>query len=77
MNFKKFIFADYPQKLKIADSPQTFVVCPQKLKNFLLSLQLEANNEQLEQMARDLEAEKKKTDTLLREMLPASVATGL
>jgi hypothetical protein len=36
---------------------------------------LEANNEQLEQMARDLEAEKGKTDSLLREILPSSVAT--
>ena len=40
------------------------------------SLQLEANNEQLELMARDLEAEKAKADMLLREMLPSSVATG-
>uniref|UniRef100_A0A1I8BN61 guanylate cyclase n=1 Tax=Meloidogyne hapla TaxID=6305 RepID=A0A1I8BN61_MELHA len=49
----------------------------QRLSDVEANLQLEANNEQLEQMARDLEAEKKKTDTLLREMLPASVATAL
>lgn len=41
------------------------------------SLQLEANNEQLECMARDLEIEKAKTDNLLSEMLPASVAHQL
>ncbi|VDP16089.1 unnamed protein product [Heligmosomoides polygyrus] len=40
-------------------------------------MQLEANNEQLECMARDLEIEKAKTDNLLSEMLPASVAHQL
>ncbi|KAF7626010.1 Guanylate cyclase domain-containing protein [Meloidogyne graminicola] len=49
----------------------------QRLSDVEANLQLEANNEQLELMAKDLEAEKKKTDTLLREMLPASVATGI
>lgn len=46
-------------------------------KYFLFSLQLEANNEQLECLAKDLELEKGKTDALLREVLPASVATQL
>ncbi|PAV60035.1 hypothetical protein WR25_18064 [Diploscapter pachys] len=41
------------------------------------SLQLESNNEQLEQMAKDLEVEKGKTDALLREMLPPTVAQQL
>ena len=43
----------------------------------IFSLQLEANNEQLENMAKDLEVEKGKTDALLREMLPPSVAQQL
>uniref|UniRef100_A0A183BS17 guanylate cyclase n=1 Tax=Globodera pallida TaxID=36090 RepID=A0A183BS17_GLOPA len=49
----------------------------QRLSDVEANLQLEANNEQLELLARDLESEKAKTDTLLREMLPASVATAL
>uniref|UniRef100_A0A8R1DTU5 guanylate cyclase n=1 Tax=Caenorhabditis japonica TaxID=281687 RepID=A0A8R1DTU5_CAEJA len=49
----------------------------QRLSDVEMNLQLEANNEQLENMARDLEVEKGKTDALLREMLPASVAQQL
>ncbi|TMS35786.1 hypothetical protein L596_003109 [Steinernema carpocapsae] len=49
----------------------------QRLSDVEVNLQLEANNEQLEQLAKDLEAEKGKTDALLKEMLPASVATQL
>lgn len=41
------------------------------------SKQLQENNAQLEGLARDLEAEKGKTEELLKEMLPASVATQL
>ncbi|CEF68837.1 Adenylyl cyclase class-3/4/guanylyl cyclase domain and Heme-NO binding domain and Haem NO binding associated domain and NO signalling/Golgi transport ligand-binding domain-containing protein [Strongyloides ratti] len=49
----------------------------QRLSDVEVNLQLEANNEQLEQMARDLEMEKGKTDALLKEMLPATVAQQL
>uniref|UniRef100_A0A0K0FYJ9 guanylate cyclase n=1 Tax=Strongyloides venezuelensis TaxID=75913 RepID=A0A0K0FYJ9_STRVS len=49
----------------------------QRLSDVEVNLQLEANNEQLEQMAKDLEMEKGKTDALLKEMLPASVAQQL
>uniref|UniRef100_A0A914C088 guanylate cyclase n=1 Tax=Acrobeloides nanus TaxID=290746 RepID=A0A914C088_9BILA len=49
----------------------------QRLSDVEVNLQLEANNEQLESLAKDLEAEKAKTDALLKEMLPASVATQL
>lgn len=41
------------------------------------SIQLEANNDQLESMAKELEAEKRKTDDLLKEVLPATVAEQL
>uniref|UniRef100_A0A914W7X3 guanylate cyclase n=1 Tax=Plectus sambesii TaxID=2011161 RepID=A0A914W7X3_9BILA len=49
----------------------------QRLSDVEVNMQLEANNEQLEILARDLEIEKGKTDALLREMLPATVATQL
>ncbi|KAL3078238.1 hypothetical protein niasHS_012125 [Heterodera schachtii] len=49
----------------------------QRLSDVEANLQLEANNEQLEFLARDLETEKAKSDTLLREMLPQTVATAL
>lgn len=40
-------------------------------------MQLEASNAEMEKLARDLEGEKAKTEALLREMLPAFVATQL
>lgn len=43
----------------------------------LFSIQLEANNEQLEQMAHEIEDEKARNDALLREVLPAGVAEQL
>ncbi|CAI2358171.1 unnamed protein product [Caenorhabditis sp. 36 PRJEB53466] len=49
----------------------------QRLSDVEMNLQLEANNEQLENLAKDLEVEKGKTDALLREMLPPSVAQQL
>ena len=49
----------------------------QRLSDVEDNLQLEANNEQLETLAKDLEHEKAKTDALLREVLPSSVATQL
>uniref|UniRef100_A0A7E4UWW8 guanylate cyclase n=1 Tax=Panagrellus redivivus TaxID=6233 RepID=A0A7E4UWW8_PANRE len=49
----------------------------QRLSDVEVNLQLEANNEQLEQLARDLESEKSKTDELLKEMLPQTVASQL
>ncbi|KHJ88436.1 heme NO binding associated [Oesophagostomum dentatum] len=49
----------------------------QRLTDVEVNLQLEANNEQLEAMAKDLEAEKHKTDLILRDMLPLSVANQL
>ncbi|EYC27869.1 hypothetical protein Y032_0008g227 [Ancylostoma ceylanicum] len=49
----------------------------QRLSDVEMNLQLEANNEQLESMAKDLEIEKGKTDALLSEMLPATVAHQL
>ncbi|VDK61577.1 unnamed protein product [Cylicostephanus goldi] len=49
----------------------------QRLSDVEMNLQLEANNEQLESMAKDLEVEKGKTDALLSEMLPATVAHQL
>ncbi|VDM25484.1 unnamed protein product, partial [Toxocara canis] len=49
----------------------------QRLSDVEMNLQLEANNEQLECLARDLEVEKGKTDALLKEMLPPSVAAQL
>lgn len=49
----------------------------QRLSDVEMNLQLEANNEQLELMANDLEVEKGKMDALLSEMLPPSVAHQL
>ncbi|CAI4221978.1 unnamed protein product [Auanema sp. JU1783] len=49
----------------------------QRLSDVEVNLQLEANNEQLEQLAKDLEIEKKKTDFILKDMLPLSVANQL
>ncbi|GMR37180.1 hypothetical protein PMAYCL1PPCAC_07375, partial [Pristionchus mayeri] len=49
----------------------------QRLSDVEMNLQLEASNEQLELMAKDLEKEKTKTDQLLSEMLPPSVAHQL
>ncbi|GMT16540.1 hypothetical protein PFISCL1PPCAC_28323, partial [Pristionchus fissidentatus] len=49
----------------------------QRLSDVEMNLQLEASNEQLELMAKDLEKEKSKTDQLLSEMLPPSVAHQL
>ena len=48
-----------------------------KVKKINWSLQLEANNEQLEAMAKDLEEEKSKTDVILKDMLPAQIANKL
>ncbi|PAV90226.1 hypothetical protein WR25_08311 isoform E [Diploscapter pachys] len=49
----------------------------QRLSDVEVNLQLEANNEQLEAMARDLEEEKNKTDVILKDMLPAQIANKL
>ncbi|KIH48274.1 hypothetical protein ANCDUO_21658, partial [Ancylostoma duodenale] len=49
----------------------------QRLTDVEVNLQLEANNEQLEILAKDLEAEKRKTERILRDMLPYSVASQL
>ncbi|CAD5209304.1 unnamed protein product [Bursaphelenchus okinawaensis] len=49
----------------------------QRLSDVEANLQLEANNEKLEVMAKELEHEKQKTDELLKEVLPASVAEQL
>ncbi|VDP48281.1 unnamed protein product [Heligmosomoides polygyrus] len=49
----------------------------QRLTDVEVNLQLEANNEQLKTMARDLESEKYKTDLILRDMLPAAIANQL
>ncbi|KAJ1372920.1 Soluble guanylate cyclase gcy-32 [Parelaphostrongylus tenuis] len=46
----------------------------QRLSDVELNLQLEENNEQLEAMAKDLEIEKRKLDSILKEMLPSSIA---
>ncbi|KAE9417651.1 hypothetical protein Angca_008883, partial [Angiostrongylus cantonensis] len=46
----------------------------QRLTDVELNLQLEENNEQLEIMAKDLEIEKGKTDSILKDMLPPSIA---
>ncbi|GMS94094.1 hypothetical protein PENTCL1PPCAC_16269, partial [Pristionchus entomophagus] len=46
----------------------------QRLSDVEVNLQLEANNEQLETMARDLEKEREKTDGLLKDLLPPTVA---
>ncbi|VDN60530.1 unnamed protein product [Dracunculus medinensis] len=49
----------------------------QRISDEEMNKQLQENNAQLEGLARDLEAEKGKTEELLKEMLPASVATQL
>ncbi|VDM67804.1 unnamed protein product, partial [Strongylus vulgaris] len=49
----------------------------QRLTDVEVNLQLEANNEQLETMAKDLEAEKHKTDLILKDMLPLTIANQL
>ncbi|VDM58090.1 unnamed protein product [Angiostrongylus costaricensis] len=46
----------------------------QRLTDVELNLQLEENNEQLEMMAKDLEVEKRKTDSILKDMLPPLIA---
>ncbi|CAL2042359.1 unnamed protein product [Caenorhabditis brenneri] len=46
----------------------------QRLTDVEVNLQLEANNEQLESMTRELESERKKTDTILKDMLPRKIA---
>ncbi|GMT23142.1 hypothetical protein PFISCL1PPCAC_14439, partial [Pristionchus fissidentatus] len=46
----------------------------QRLSDVEVNLQLEASNEQLETMARDLEKEREKTETLLHDLLPPAVA---
>ncbi|GMT21494.1 hypothetical protein PFISCL1PPCAC_12791, partial [Pristionchus fissidentatus] len=46
----------------------------QRLSDVEVNLQLEANNEQLETMARDLEKEREKTESLLNDLLPPAVA---
>ncbi|CAJ0596903.1 unnamed protein product [Cylicocyclus nassatus] len=49
----------------------------QRLTDVEVNLQLEANNEQLESMAKELEAEKQKTDLILKDMLPLPIANQL
>uniref|UniRef100_A0A8R1DFP6 guanylate cyclase n=1 Tax=Caenorhabditis japonica TaxID=281687 RepID=A0A8R1DFP6_CAEJA len=49
----------------------------QRLSDVEVNLQLEAHNEQLETMTRELEAEKKKTDSILKDMLPIRIAKEL
>ncbi|KAK6744884.1 hypothetical protein RB195_011541 [Necator americanus] len=49
----------------------------QRLTDVEVNLQLEANNEQLETMAKDLEAEKGKMDVILRDIMPMSIANQL
>ncbi|VDL77232.1 unnamed protein product [Nippostrongylus brasiliensis] len=49
----------------------------QRLTDVEVNLQLEANNEQLKTMAKDLESEKSKTDVILRDLLPSSIANKL
>ncbi|XGW14967.1 hypothetical protein V3C99_000895, partial [Haemonchus contortus] len=49
----------------------------QRLTDVEVSLQLEANNEQLKTMAKDLESEKDKTEQILRDMLPESIVNQL
>ncbi|KHJ95633.1 hypothetical protein OESDEN_04419 [Oesophagostomum dentatum] len=66
--------SDVEMKLSIHANSQLYFFF---LKFSDCSLQLEANNEQLETMAKDLEIEKGKTDALLSEMLPATVAQQL
>ncbi|EFP05430.1 CRE-GCY-34 protein [Caenorhabditis remanei] len=49
----------------------------QRLTDVEVNLQLEANNEQLETMTRELELERKKTDSILKDMLPRKIAKQL
>lgn len=49
----------------------------QRLSDVEVNLQLEANNEQLEQLARDLDKEKAKSDMILKDMLPQIIANQL
>ncbi|CAI2354856.1 unnamed protein product [Caenorhabditis sp. 36 PRJEB53466] len=49
----------------------------QRLSDVEVNLQLEANNEQLEHMKRELEVERQKTDSILRDMLPRRIAQQL
>uniref|UniRef100_A0A8R1DX16 guanylate cyclase n=1 Tax=Caenorhabditis japonica TaxID=281687 RepID=A0A8R1DX16_CAEJA len=49
----------------------------QRLTDVEVNLQLEANNEQLETMTRELEIERKKTDAILKDMLPRRIAQQL
>uniref|UniRef100_A0A1I7UVJ9 guanylate cyclase n=1 Tax=Caenorhabditis tropicalis TaxID=1561998 RepID=A0A1I7UVJ9_9PELO len=49
----------------------------QRLTDVEVNLQLEANNEQLETMTRELEAERRKTDSILKDMLPRKIAQQL
>ncbi|EGT60305.1 hypothetical protein CAEBREN_28377 [Caenorhabditis brenneri] len=49
----------------------------QRLSDVEVNLQLEANNEQLETMTRELEIERQKTDSILKDMLPRRIAQQL
>ncbi|CAD5211700.1 unnamed protein product [Bursaphelenchus okinawaensis] len=49
----------------------------QRLNDVDDNIQLEANNERLEEMASEIELEKKRNETLLKEVLPVSVAEQL
>ncbi|EFP10742.1 hypothetical protein CRE_02552 [Caenorhabditis remanei] len=49
----------------------------QRLTDVEVNLQLEANNEQLETMTRELEQERLKTDSILKDMLPKRIAQQL
>lgn len=49
----------------------------QRLTDVEVNLQLEANNEQLEQLAAELENETEKSDSILKEMLPPTIAKQL
>nr|CAC35530.1 soluble guanylate cyclase [Caenorhabditis elegans] len=49
----------------------------QRLSDVEVNLQLEANNEQLETMTRELELERQRTDSILKDMLPRRIAQQL
>ncbi|KAF1752134.1 hypothetical protein GCK72_018688 [Caenorhabditis remanei] len=49
----------------------------QRLTDVEVNLQLEANNEQLDSMTKELELERQKTDSILRDMLPKRIAQQL
>ncbi|CAJ0955935.1 unnamed protein product, partial [Mesorhabditis belari] len=49
----------------------------QRLSDVEVNLQLEANNEQLEAMAKDLEVEHSRSDIILKDMLPTQIANQL